>query len=574
MNVDISIDNSFYHEQFPRTLILAPHPDDEINLSANLINMITLNKGEVFVAFATNGDWNASPNIRIKEARASLNMLGVKNDNIIFLGYGDSWFSCKPKHMFYTDIGYVESKAGRIQTYACEGFVDYSYICNGKHKYYNVVDFCEDLIDLISNIKPELIVCVDYDEHPDHRMLSICFERALSHVLKLNNKYRPEVLKRLAYPLAYCAASDYQLNNLSTKKPEVGDIERYKGEIIGLNNFQWEKRIRLPITPNAISNNFKRNIVARALKCHKSQYIFGRVGRILNSDEVYWRRRTDNAAYTAKIESTSGNPRYVNDFQLISTTDIFELSPVFDDYYWSPDEKDENKSISFEWDGQEVAYIKLFGNLGKQGKIECLAICFDDGFYQEVGPFPDNGAPIEVILDESHIIKKCTLTIKRFSGKEYGLAECEFYRSFCYRSCIKSFIKIISNNNFIYNYYISKKANSVKLDFYNYEVVDKEINLKVLKGESIIVNKTLVIAKRDKNIVIRADVETGNGRIYDQIVVTRVTNFFALNLIQITKIRFIEFKVFLQKNRDDLFRYIKKYGLVETMKKILNRNRL
>ena len=96
----------------------------------------------------------------------------------------------------------------------------------------------------------------------------------------------------------------------------------------------------------------------------------------------------------------------------------------------------------------------------------------------------------------------------------------------------------------------------------------------MLKGESIIVNKTLVIDKRDKNIVIRADVETGNGHIYDQIVVTRVTNFFALNLIQVTKIRFIEFKVFLQKNRDDLFRYIKKYGLVETMKKILNRNRL
>ena len=169
MNHSFVIDNSYYHARFPKTL--APHPDDEINLSANLIHTCTHTGGEVFVAFSNSGDWSLPAEVRFREAMASLHILGVKDENIFFMGYGDTWFSSKPEHMFTSEKEAVRSKAGHLQTYGCEGFADYSYQRRGEHRLYNATDFCRDLADLIWQIRPELIVCVDYDEHPDHRAL-------------------------------------------------------------------------------------------------------------------------------------------------------------------------------------------------------------------------------------------------------------------------------------------------------------------------------------------------------------------------------------------------------------------
>ena len=317
MNTFKLIDNQYYHNQFPRTLVLAPHPDDEINLSANLIHSITMNKGNVFIAFSNNGDWSVSAKVRMTEARNSLQILGVEESNIFFLGYGDTWFSGNANHFYYHEDGTVSSKAGYTQTYAGDGFIDYAFQRHGKHSLYNVSDFCADLYDLILFLKPELLICVDYDEHPDHRVLSLCFEKTMGRVLKENPNYHPEVLKRLAYPLAYCAEEDYQINNPSTKQPMVGSIERYNSEIIGHNILQWNSRIRLPISKEAMNGIGKGNVIEKALKCHRSQFIYGKAGRIINGDEVYWQRRTDNVAYFAELEASSGDPHYVNDFQLI-----------------------------------------------------------------------------------------------------------------------------------------------------------------------------------------------------------------------------------------------------------------
>ena len=49
--------NSFFDKNYfgTRILILAPHPDDEINIAGNMILNLTAAKAEIFVAYSTDG---------------------------------------------------------------------------------------------------------------------------------------------------------------------------------------------------------------------------------------------------------------------------------------------------------------------------------------------------------------------------------------------------------------------------------------------------------------------------------------------------------------------------------------
>ena len=83
--------NSFFDKNYfgTRVLILAPHPDDEINIAGNMILNMAAAKAEIFVAYSTNGDFENPAEVRAQEAVDALKILGVPRDKIIFLGYGD-----------------------------------------------------------------------------------------------------------------------------------------------------------------------------------------------------------------------------------------------------------------------------------------------------------------------------------------------------------------------------------------------------------------------------------------------------------------------------------------------------
>ena len=199
-----------------KALIIVPHEDDEILVAGNLICHLTLNNVCVYVAFTTNGDWKTKARIRIREALQSLEILGVNKENVIFLGYGDCLNSNKKDHIYYHSSGFQVSPAGHIETYADFGKNDFSFMKNGKHNAYNSTNFQNDLYELILAYLPELLVCCDFDEHSDHRILSLYFDKVLNKILKDYEDYRPKVLKRFAYSLAYFAERDWFYNNLQS----------------------------------------------------------------------------------------------------------------------------------------------------------------------------------------------------------------------------------------------------------------------------------------------------------------------------------------------------------------------
>ena len=179
-----------------KILVIVPHQDDEINIAGGTIYSLG-KKNNIKVVFTTNGDYIYNAKIRYKEAIKSLKILGVKKENIYFLGYSDQPYDQK-NHMYNTDKNWI-SKKGINKTYGALGIDEYCFIKNKKHNLFNKKNLQSDMKMLIEEFVPEIIICVDLDYHPDHIMTSLCFEKALGEILLDKPEYEPIVLKTFAY---------------------------------------------------------------------------------------------------------------------------------------------------------------------------------------------------------------------------------------------------------------------------------------------------------------------------------------------------------------------------------------
>lgn len=89
-----NFNNSIYSTEFYKNknvMIIVPHQDDEINVAGATIKNYVDGGSEVTVVFTTNGDYYGLGEIRINEAINAVGKLGVKPENVVFLGYGDKW---------------------------------------------------------------------------------------------------------------------------------------------------------------------------------------------------------------------------------------------------------------------------------------------------------------------------------------------------------------------------------------------------------------------------------------------------------------------------------------------------
>ena len=524
--------NALYERKYKmKALVIAPHQDDEINIAASLISLLAAGGAEVFVLYATNGDWGRRADARVAEAAAALRVLGVPGDHMILLGYGDS-FNIDPREAspFYTDDGAAVSKAGRGETYAPEGYVDFAFAYRGAHSPYNRESFTRDLMDAIEWVRAPLIACVDLDEHPDHRMLSLCFDRALNRLLKRDPGYRPQVLKRLAYACAYSAKPDcFRLNIPSTVRPRVGETARYARDMIDTSIYTWEDRLRLPAASGAVKRPLGENLIYRALACHASQHVTLQADSIINADEVFWERRTDNLALTSRVKASSGEVSYLNDGMILNARDIHSPVLKYADYCWRPDPGDEARKIRFAWDApQRISVAALYGEVNGPGRIERVRIDMG-GTSIHAGPLPTTGVPLVVRLEQPVEAAECVVTVEAASGGGCGIAEIEFFGDRPPVNAIGPFIKLTSGGEFIYDYIAKPGMSSVPLEIYGYGLEGRERDAQI----EIVPDATTLAGVRIEDgalrlpggrghVTVRATATAADGsEVWDQIVVRK-----------------------------------------------------
>ena len=198
-----------------KAMIVAPHPDDEINLAGQILPYLQ-EEYQIFVTYTTNGDAEKKiGNQRLSEALDACDVLGISSDNVIFLGYANEW---KNGRHLYNCSGSLESATGKVQTNSIEGHPEYYYEKYGIHRCFTQLNYEMDLKSVINDILPELIICVDFDSHADHRAASLTFEKVIGDILKDKADYRPRILKKFAYNGVWKGQKDFYPYPCATTK--------------------------------------------------------------------------------------------------------------------------------------------------------------------------------------------------------------------------------------------------------------------------------------------------------------------------------------------------------------------
>ena len=519
-------DNSFFHQNYKnlKVLLFVPHQDDEINAAGALLCILAHCKAQITLVYTTNGDWEIPAEVRFKEAINAATILGVTENNIYFMGYGDTLNSKDKIHVFYHKNTVARSPAGHTETYGTDTHPDFAFLHEKQHHSYTSENYLKDLLSIIRKTEADIIIGTDFDCHADHRMLSLCLDRAVGIIRKENPSYKPEIWKRFAYPLAFNAVADYSsVNNPETKHPVIGITKNYKFDIIDFFYFIWKGRVRTPVPKITQTDRISDNILCKALAQHKSQRIVTRATQIINSDEVFWSRRTDCVSHTAEISVSSGNGTYLNDFMVYNVANIDIDVPEYTDYCWRPKNEDPDKTAVFTWkEPVTIEKIVLYGAVSADSKINALQLTLSNGFSKTIKNLPQNGNPVEIFPDKQESITSCTLKILSASGKNYGISECEIYSSKEYKSPIHPFCKILIEDNFAYEYFINKKVKAIPLTVYTYGNTG-HLSLMVENGKSVIRDGKLFIDQSDQEIFIKAQNE--NGSVWDKIVIKRLSGF-------------------------------------------------
>jgi len=155
-----------------RLLVIAPHPDDETLMAGGLIRRVLGKGGQVNIIFLTSGDGSRGTVIqdarkvdlapaefialgesRIQEASKAAEILGVKKEDIFFLGFPDQGLS----------------KMGPSPTTKVN-YVPYPEAYKPGQKYESA-NLQSDVKEIVKAFAPTVVITGHpRDQHPDHRV--------------------------------------------------------------------------------------------------------------------------------------------------------------------------------------------------------------------------------------------------------------------------------------------------------------------------------------------------------------------------------------------------------------------
>lgn len=423
-----------------RVMLVVPHQDDEINLAGGVIEEYIRYGSEVYVVYATNGDYGDPAEVRLNEAIKALGTLGVDEEHIIFLGYGDDARTEDGLSMYNTDA-VVTSSAGHSATYALDTHPPYR-----EGRVYTANNLCEDIQAVISEYRPDVLYAVGCDKHTDHTMVALLFDRAVGKLLK-NGGYTPAIYKGYAYSTAYYAPEDPPtLNILKTQDP--GD----QLNLLAPGIHDWARRIRMPISAASLSRIREGGRLFKAALAHNSQDESERYGGIVNGDKIFWQRESTSLGYIADVATSSGDGTLLTDFVLADSANTRDL-PGSVTGVWRADSADAAPSISFAFDEpQNIARIKLYDDPDPESNILAARLTLDNGAELTLGALAPLGSATEFAVGAENV-RSFTLHITDFEGDAPGLTELEAYAEAYTPDA--DFIKLMNaDGDFAYDYYI------------------------------------------------------------------------------------------------------------------------
>lgn len=481
-----------------RVLAVVPHEDDDLNLLSGVTGQFTDAGSEVYVVFVSTGDAAGLGEKRVYEAISALRFDGVPEENVIFLGYGDS-IPDGGTHIYNAAPNAVTpSLSGRTETHAAPNHEAYR-----EGTPYTRENLLGDLRGVIDEIRADVIFCVDYDENIDHRAVSMFFDEALGEILAAAPDYDPLVLKGFAYSTAFHAPADFydSVNLLSTVDPGDGRMEN--------GVYLWENRVRLPVKGRALSRSITECWSYYQTRIYGSQKLWRIAPRIINGDKVFWQRCTGSVLYGAVVRVSSGSGAELNDFRLLHSTDLAAGEPPYS-AVWVPESGDTAREAEFTFPAADVTEIRLYDNPSPEDNVLAAEIVFPSGNRYAVGALDPAGTPVTV---EEPNCESFTVRLLETEGEHAGLTEAEAYSG--EHDVMPPLIKLTDGDgNFIYDYRLSHGETEAVFSLYALSASDDLTGYTVTcEGEGCAAavrdGALYVTCPRGKNCTVTVTDETG-----------------------------------------------------------------
>lgn len=380
-------------------MVVIPYEDDEINVAGSTIHGAILEGVHVICVFSTWGDDLYTPDIRRREAVKALKTLGVKEDDVIFLGYPDGGRYGESDPYIY-GLNEPITVRGRHETYGTKAAPDFCMAAHGFHRPFTREGMIQDMEDVVLAHKPDAILCIDYDVHPDHRACSAAFETAMGRILQRpGNEYFPVIFKGFAYKTAFESVPDFYAPHMLSTVFARDNLPEPSWETSN-PAYAWDERIRLPVPEECRRPLLSDNLIHKAFCCHVSQKGYRYAAKVANGDQVFWKRRTDNLSMQAAVSASSGNIKYLNDFLLLGSSDMAKPAMPMDDCLWAPPEDDKVKTCRLTFTHPvTIREAVLYGNIDTESRILDGTLRFSTGYEFRTGPFRKNGLPNDFSIE-------------------------------------------------------------------------------------------------------------------------------------------------------------------------------
>ena len=513
-----------------KVLVLVPHEDDDLLLTAGVLEQYINYGSEVCVVFAETGDTGFTKKYktgkelgrsRANESISALKAYGIPEDHIIFLGFGSTYIENKLHLYNHTDEPdkVLTSAAGYDYTFATEEHPAYR---DGEKITKNNLN--NDYISIIKDYRPDVIFCIDYDSHPGHRAVSLTFESVMGEILKQDESYSPDIYKGFAYSTALYGWHDYynSANPGATVNPHDTD---YMKET---NTYLWKDRVRFPVSVGTLTHYSLSSVTAEKLSFYDSQKgdWQPRINGIINSDKVFWERKTDSLLYKADITASSGNPQMLNDFKLFDCdninakyTDFSKISGV-----WIPSADDVDKKIKVQLGkASNVESICLYDNPCLDDNVINAKIIFEDGSVIETGRLEPNGSATRIPVNKENI-KSFEIVLTETTGARAGISEIEAYSPDKKQG--SGFIKLMDeHDDFVYDHFYFD-SDEIRLNLYSYNY-DTTLNdgyriWKSNENASVTIADGQLIVKCPKDQECTIRISSADGLVSDTVKVTNI----------------------------------------------------
>ena len=514
--------SSFKYRDFfngDTVMVIVPHEDDEINVAGATIYGAIKEGLHVFLVYVTNGDFQYKADIRYKEVTRMASIMNLPMENIHFLGFPDN----SGKELLATRDRVFINHAGFSETHGSYGIIDYPTQYMGGPLSYTYNNLVLAIKDIIGRFKPSTIIAIDEDVHVDHRLTSIAVEESICKVVKENSNYTPKVLKSFAYDTDFESINDYYAMHLQST---VQNRAWIVADFLSTNNpmLLWEDRIRIPVPPDCRSLSLVGNPMFRALGAHMSQSSYKHGPKLINGDQIFWQRRTDNLVLHATVTATSGNISKINDFLRYDSYDVTKKIANPEDYTWIPDDTDQESTVTIRFDEPtEIKYINWFENVWFSNDIgqalqgttiktsTGLEINIPPYYYPHFEVFPYIK---KYIFEQPITIDWISFTVMKPKGVMSGISEIEIYPP---NNQFPTYCHIVCNEQFAYDWVVYPGESLPSISVYGDSVIDNKDFTFFVDGKSMdykLMIETLPMLIKNKSVTIRY----GNHQMYHEIV--------------------------------------------------------